>query len=1004
MRLVRRRLDYVACVLCALAASPLVLKAQSSAHEGKKIVNIQFEPAAQPVELAEINRLLPLKIGQPLHQADVRTAIDRLFATGRYTDIQVDAQPFQDGVLIRFITKNRWFIGQVVVAGNLSSPPNAGQLENAARLDLGAPFSQAKLDDAVNGQKRLLEANGLYRSSIHPVFQWQAEYQQVNLRFEIDSGRRARFAMPVLIGDIRMDPSRILSATRFRRWLIHTWKPVTQTRVRRGLDGVRRLYQKDSRLEAQISLDSMKFDPEEYSATPTLHIDAGPRIEIRTIGMKVSNAKLQRYVPVFEEHAVDDDLLREGARNLRDHLQSDGFFDAEVEFKRQRVVNDQATIDFLINPGIRHKLVHIEISGNRYFNTETLRERMYLRTASFLQFPRGRFSEIMLSRDEDAIRNLYQSNGFRDVKVTHRIDDSFQGRPGELAVFLTIDEGQQYFIGDLQVDGIERLDKASIMPLLSAVQGQPFSEFNVAVDRDAILGRYFENGFPNARFEWSSKPGSKANLVDLRYTIEEGRQEFVRQVLFNPDALRHTRPSLVYRNILLNPGDPLSPKAITDTQRRLYDLGIFARVDAAIQDPDGATEYKYVLYDLEEARRYSMAIGVGAEFARIGGCAYCLDAPAGQAGFSPRISFQITRNNLWGITHRVSLRTRVSTLEKLALLNYNWPHFRNNPNLTVDFTALYLDSQDVRTFAYKREEGSTQLSQKLGKQFTFQYRFTYRHVTVSQLKITPDLIPLLSQPVRLGLFGFSVIQDRRDDPIDPHKGIFNTLELGYASRIFGSQPTATINGAVTTTGDFLRTLVRNATYHPIGKHLVLARNTEFGEIWAFNYTGSVVDAVPLPERFFGGGGSSNRGFPEFQSGPRDLETGFPIGGNALFFNQTELRFPLIGENVGGVLFHDFGNTFSDIHNFSFRVKQQNVQDFNYMVHAAGFGIRYRTPIGPLRVDLAYSINPPTFFGFKGTEQDLVNAGVNPCSGPYANLCTVQNVSHFQFFFSIGQTF
>jgi outer membrane protein assembly factor BamA len=86
------------------------------------------------------------------------------------------------------------------------------------------------------------------------------------------------------------------------------------------------------------------------------------------------------------------------------------------------------------------------------------------------------------------------------------------------------------------------------------------------------------------------------------------------------------------------------------------------------------------------------------------------------------------------------------------------------------------------------------------------------------------------------------------------------------------------------------------------------------------------------------------------------------------------------------------------------VKQQNYQDFNYMVHAVGFGVRYRTPIGPLRFDLAYSINPPTFFGFKGTEQDLVNAGVNPCSGPYASLCTIQSISHVQFFFSIGQTF
>ena len=93
-------------------------------------------------------------------------------------------------------------------------------------------------------------------------------------------------------------------------------------------------------------------------------------------------------------------------------------------------------------------------------------------------------------------------------------------------------------------------------------------------------------------------------------------------------------------------------------------------------------------------------------------------------------------------------------------------------------------------------------------------------------------------------------------------------------------------------------------------------------------------------------------------------------------------------------------------NISFQVSQPDLEDFDYMVHAAGFGLRYRTPIGPVRVDLAYSINPPSFFGFSGTQQDLVNAGVTPCSPPAGmpNQCTVQNVSHFQFFFSIGQTF
>jgi len=993
MFLVRRPFASVSrMVVLSLAAPMILLLAQDASWEGKRVAAIQFEPARQPLDPAEINQILPLKRNQPLRLADVRASIERLFATGRYADIQVDAEPYLDGVVVRFLTKNSWFIGHLAVGGKVSNPPNAAQLENAAQLDLGAPYTEASLTAAEAGQKKLLESNGLFQGEVRPVLDWDNDYQQVHIRFDIESGPRARFAAPTILGNVEIDKTRLLRATGFQRWMIHTWKPMTQTRLRVAMEGVRALYAKDHRLEAKVTLEDVKYDGETNRAAPVLAIDAGPRIRLHAVGAKISEHSLGRFVPIFQEHSVDADLLTEGTHNLEDYFQSKGYFDADVEFKQQRVLNDQATIDYLINLGARHKLVFIGIRGNRYFQTDDIRERMFLRTASWLQFPHGRYSADLLRRDEDSIVNLYQSNGFRDVKVTHRLDDHYQGHSGEQAVWIAIDEGAQTFVNSLAVDGIEQLDKAKILSLLSSIANQPFSEFNVAVDRDAILAQYYQDGFPNATFAWSSRPAA-ANRVDLRYTIREGGREFVRQVLFNPGGLSHTRPSLVYRNLRLNPGDPLSPTAMSETQRRLYDLGVFSRVDMAIQNPDGETDQKYVVYDLDEARRYSLSVGLGAEFARIGGCMYCLDAPAGQTGFAPRISLGVTRSNLWGIAHTLSLRTRFSTLEQQAVLNYDWARFRGNDKLLLTFTARYDDSKDVRTFSFKREEGSMQLRQRVNKSVTFLYRYAYRAVNVNQatLKISPELIPLLSQPVRLGLLSFNLIQDRRDDPLDPRKGVYNTLNVDFAEHIFGSQR------------DFVRVLARNSTYHPLGKKLVLARSTEIGNIAAFHYSGLGDEAVPLPERFFGGGGSSLRGFPEDQSGPRDTETGFPIGGNALFFNQTELRFPLIGEDVGGVLFHDFGNTFSGASNFSFRVQQDGLKDFDYMVHAVGFGIRYRTPIGPFRVDLAYSINPPRFYGFKGTEQDLVNAGVYPCQN-VVNQCTQQSVSHFQFFFSIGQTF
>ena len=677
--------------LLALASflfTPLAL-AQTNPFEGQKITVIAFDPREQPVDASELHDILPIKTGDLLTSSTVRDAIQRLFSTGAYADIQVHAQAAPGGVSLTFVTRNSWFIGHVGVAGKIATPPTVAQLEDVSGLNLGQPYDDSLTQTAVTAQKRLMEVNGLYQPDIHPVFTWDNEYQRINIRFDVQPGPRARFTFPVVTGDLKMDPNRIAGALKLRRWLIHTWKPVTQTRVRQGLEGVRNLYLKDHRLEAKVTLQNLKYDPAADTVAPDISISSGPRIQVNAVGAKLSQSKIQKYVPIFEERTVDNDLLTEGARNLRDYYQSEGYFDVDVEFKEQRVINDQQAIDYLITTGERHRVVLIQIAGNKYFPTDALRDRMYLRTASFLQFPHGRYSDNLIARDEDAFKTLYQSNGFRDVVITHRVEDNYRGKQGDLAVYVNIQEGPQYHIANLVIKGISHLKLETVRAQLSSTENQPFSEYTVAVDRDAILALYFEQGFANAAFEWNSKPAAGDHLVDLEYDITEGTQQFVRQVVYSGN--RYTRAQLIDSQLELNPGDPLSPAKITDTQRRLYDLRVFERVDAAIENPDGDLTKKYVLFDLNEARRYSFAVGFGAEFARIGGCQTCLDAPAGETGFSPRVSFNASRNNLWGLGHSLVLDTRISTLEQRASLTYNWPRFFGSQN-------TFLDSRLLRRF------------------------------------------------------------------------------------------------------------------------------------------------------------------------------------------------------------------------------------------------------------------------------------------------------------------
>ena len=981
---------YVAALLFCLASATWI-PAQEN-FENRPVVRVAWEPAAQPLPPAELNGIIPVKTGQPYRAFDVRNAIERLYATGRYQDIQADARAEGSGVVLTFITKNSWFIGHVTATGDFAEPPSIGQIVNASRLQLGDPFDEAAIVPAVENIQKLLVGNGYFAAAVTPGITYDSLHQEANITFEIRTRSRAHYEKPGVMGDTTvLSAEAIDKATGWRRFLIPGYRGITLTGTRKGIDRVRLKYQNAHRLLATVVLNGIEPDEQNKKGKPAITVNPGPPVTITTPGVKVSNSVLRNNVPVFEEHTVDPDLLAEGRTNLRDYFQDQGYPDVEVNYNQATVANGATEISYRIELGKRHTFVYLGIGGNRYFDEKTIRERLLLLPKSFA-FRRGRYSEALLKRDIATIKDLYESNGFPDVNVTSRLVDDFKGKTGDLALYLTIQEGPQYFVEALDIEGARKLDVSRIRRGLSSQPGQVFSEFNVAADRETIIREYDRNGFPDATFDWTAKPGARPHTMDLKFIVDEGRQQFVRQVVMQ--GLVTTKPSLVKQQITdLNPGDPLSPEAMADTQRKLYDLGIFSRVNTAIQNPDGDEAGKYVVYDLDEARRYSLTTGFGLQFARIGGSNAITDLsePGGAPGVVPRVSLALSRLNLFGEGQTVTLQGVLSTLQKRALLNYALPRIFGAPKLDATLSLLYDDTFEVRTFQSKREEASLKLTQHVSKPITIFYNFSYRHVDVSNLKINPLLLPQLAQSVRVGIAEINLIQDRRDDPLDPHKGIYNTINVGTATKYFGSQTS------------FARILARNATYYRLGDKIILARETQVGLQPAFAIPPNAEpgDPIPLAERFFGGGGNTQRGFPENQAGPRDTVTGFPLGGSALFFNNTELRFPLYGANINGVLFEDAGNIYSSLGAISFRTSQRNPSDFDYMVHAVGFGIRYRTPIGPLRLDLAYSINPPKYNGFPGNYSQLVQ-----CTSSTPPSCQAQalSISHFQFFFSIGQAF
>jgi outer membrane protein insertion porin family len=952
------------------------------AFEGKRISIVRFVPSEQPLPPSELEQILPVRMKTPLRMSDVHAALDRLYATGRYEDIEVDAEPDGENVVVTFRTTNRWFVGRVMLEG-ANPPPSRDALRDAAKLDLGSLYLDERGEEAEKNITRSLIDNGFYNSRIHHYLEHDPRTQQVHIHFEVETGRRARFGPPVFKGDLQRTPAKLIRASGWRGWF--GWRPFTDNRLDRGLERIRESYLNRDYLMSGVQLVEIKRDAAARRLSPVVAITAGRRALVRVTGVEIPRGKLRRLIPTFEEQSIDRELLNEGVRNLTEYLQSEGYFEARVEVRSPRVENSIEIVEFVIQRGARHKLVEVEIHGNNYFNRQVVRERMSVMPAS-LEYRRGRYSRESLDRDVDAIRDLYRSNGFRECKVEAEVLNDYHGKAGEVAAVVRIAEGGQWLVSKFELQGVEPAEAGALRALTSNGPGQPFSEANVATDRDNILAHFYDRGYPGAVFEWGWKPAREPHRAEVSYRVQPGRREYVREVLIG--GLDATKPQLVNRRILLNPGEPLSQSRVIETQRRLNDLGIFAKVDVAVQNPDGDEPAKYVLYELEESKKYSVAGGLGFEVARIGGGTTSFDSPAGSAGFSPRASADLTRLNFRGLGHVVSLRGSVSTLQQRALFSYTAPQFMSNERLTLSFVGLFDDSQDVRTYASRRWEGSTQLSHRWTRSKTVQYRFNYRRVGVDQgsLKIDPALIPLLSQPVRVGMLSGTYIDDRRDNPLDAHSGTHNTLDLGLASKAFGSQVA------------YMRMLARNSTYHRLSGRLVLARTMTFAVLGSLSANPAIEDPtqdIPLPERFFAGGASSHRGFPDNQAGPRDLKTGFPLGGKAMLVAGTELRYPILGNTLGGVLFHDAGNVYSSVSDISFRALQRDRQDFNYMVHAVGIGFRYRTPIGPLRLDLAYSVNPPRFFGFKGTTEELLKNLGTP---------TDQRISRFQFHFSLGQAF
>ncbi len=998
-------------------------------YNGLPVGNILFEG----VEFAKGDQLLSelaQHTGQPLDPQKVRATTRRLFASGRYRDIAVRVERAGTGVTLIFTGTARFYVGRVQIEG-VKEDRLASLLEYGTQLNPGTAYTPSQIPAATAAVTQVLAQNGYYQPVVFVRLDRDVVGQQMNVTYTVNVGPQARIGNVTVTGK---DPGIALSTFRKKGKLKRKSK-VTRDTTSNALTDLRAIYQKNNRLEGTISLQKSTYDPSTRTLNYDFAAEQGPVVKVVVEGAKISTSRLHLLVPIFEEGTIDHDLLYEGRYKIKDFLQQSGYFDATVEVQVRGEGTENQTVLYTVNKGVRHKILSVTLKGNKYFGSEELTSRLQVQKADLYQRS-GRYSEEVVKADESNLEALYRANGFADAKVTSSVNDinEVKDKPlkvDEIAVTYTIAEGTQRQFGTVKLNGVDPAREKDLTPLLGASQGQPFSLIALSGDRDALLSYYLANGFDKARVEVKQTvdPNNK-NDTDIAYNVSEGPQVFIGRVLESGDHF--TKPAVVQDQLTFKSGDPLDQTALLQTQRNLYNLALFNEVNVAVQNPDGDAEVKNVLAQITEAKRWDVTYGFGFE-AQTGTPSRGIyqtaqgttAAQEGKAGVSPRVSLDVSRINLFGTEKSVTVHASYGLLEEIATISFNNPHLRGSNKFSLQLSGGYSNVQDITTFASSTLQADVRITQKQSRTNTFIYDFIYRRVAVdpNSLAISQFLIPLLSQPVRVAGPQLTWYHDTRyPTQLDAHKGYYLSAQNFLATSKVGSQT------------DFNRTDISYATYYQFGKRqYVFARNTRIGFIDNFGpnpnttspdcatnalvgtttvnllATNASCNAVPLPERLYAGGANSIRGFPINGAGPRDLQTGYPVGGSAVFVNTFELRLPaptlpIVGDSISFVLFHDMGNVFQNVRDMfpSFtRFHQPNEQtcevvtgvsfgtcNFNFFSHDVGLGARYKTPVGPVRVDLAYNLNPPKYPVITG----VLNA-------PF-----VGQASHVNFFFSIGQSF
>jgi outer membrane protein insertion porin family len=954
-------------VRTAIVVAALLLGAGPAAarqYLGATVADVRVEVAGLPLTDPAVIEVIETRIGEPLTMIAIRSTIDHLVGLGRFADVRVLASPSDQGVVVRWQLTPLRRIGALAIDGDPQLPDAVIRTELADRF--GVLPSASRVPEIVGALEVFFADRGFRQASIVPRLEEdEARPERVTLVLTITAGARAPIRKVAVA-----TTSAVPEADVVRGLNLQVGRPFDRIALDARIAGFEEDLRGRGFYEARVR-QSHEFAADGAGVDVEVEVVPGPHVRVVFEGDPVQG-NLESLVPIREERSADQDLLEDASRRIEDALRREGYRNAQAPYAR-RQDGDEVIVTFTVTRGPQHRVGAIDVTGQSGLSRTDLAPLLQLRTGE-------PFVEARLAAVAAAIAELYRVRGFSQaaVKPTVQVlpvETRVAGAFRPVDIRFEIQEGPQTLVTGVAVEGANAIEPSELAAQLALSAGRPFYRPQLAADRDALLRAYRNLGYQSVSVTSQLAFADGQRGVVITWTIAEGPQILVDRVLIKGN--QRTGIDLIRREITIQPGSPMSDDALLESQRKLAATGLFRRVRVS-ELPRTGSPARDVLVEVEEAPATTISYGGGLEVGRITRTDETGQA-VDQVDVAPRGFFDISRRNLWGKNRsitlfvRVTLRTTepgVDNADPTDTGGYGFNDYRGlfsfrEPRAfgtTGDAQVTAFIEQGVRSsFDFNRRGVTADYARRFDT-FTATGRYTFDRTRLFNEKIAVEdqlLVDRLFPQVRLSKVFASLLRDSRDDVLDPQTGAVLGVEGSVAAKVLGSEV------------GFVKTFAQGFVYRRLpGRGVVLAAGARVGMAVGFAYDLPSVDGIavdqgglaargesravdvptirdlPASERFFAGGDNTVRGFALDRLGTGETldPQGFPQGGNGMVVFNLEARAPY-WKNLQFVWFADAGNVFrlaSDI-----RLDEMRV--------TSGLGFRYRSPIGPLRVDWGWKL-------------------------------------------------